>query len=86
MVIEPHKLCQHDRISVENGKSTFTTCGNEEPHPITSVANRMVVTFETDGNGDFRGFKAMVSVAEPGKTIVLYFLQAFSNSIYTFFL
>jgi len=66
LVIEPHQFCQNDKISVETGKSTFTTCGNEEPYPITSVVNRMVVTFETDGDGDFRGFKAMVSVAEHG--------------------
>lgn len=58
--------CQSDKLTIESGESLFTFCGSEKPFPITSVTNRMVVEYETDGLGDFPGFHASVKAADKG--------------------
>ena len=70
LAVEYHESCDFDRVTVQTGESVRTFCGNEKPFAMTSFGNRMVVEFRTDGDGDFKGFKASVVAADQGFTFI----------------
>ncbi|XP_066929338.1 cubilin-like isoform X2 [Clytia hemisphaerica] len=72
LAVEYHESCDFDRVTVETGESIRTFCGNEKPFAMTSHGNRMVVEFRTDGDGDFKGFKASVVAADQDCTASFY--------------
>ena len=43
-------------------------CGTTTPLPVVTSDQNLRVEFETDGDGDFRGFRAVVDVLTPGET------------------
>lgn len=61
--VENHPTCTSDSVTVRNGDSPGSPiigryCGQSVPGPIQSGSNQLVVTFNTNNQGQSRGFYA----------------------------
>ena len=85
--VEPHPTCAYDMLRMYDGKTMSSPllanyCGNRTPLPVITTDQNLMVLFETDGDGDFRGFKAIVHVITHGKetesfSLVYIFINVF---------
>ncbi|NP_445784.3 cubilin precursor [Rattus norvegicus] len=62
-LLEAHPTCTSDSVTVRNGDSPGSPvigryCGQSVPRPIQSGSNQLIVTFNTNNQGQTRGFYA----------------------------
>lgn len=70
--VENHPTCTSDSVTVRNGDSPGSPiigryCGQSVPGPIQSGSNQLVVTFNTNNQGQSRGFYATWNTNTLGK-------------------
>lgn len=70
--LEDHPTCTSDSVTVRNGNSPGSPiigqyCGWSVPGPLQSGSNQIVVTFNTNNQGQSRGFYATWNTNTLGK-------------------
>ncbi|VDD74489.1 unnamed protein product [Mesocestoides corti] len=70
--VESHQQCMYDRVIAYDGLTTDAPqlgryCGSRKPAPIISTQSTLLLTFNTDGSVQRKGFRAQHSTACGGE-------------------
>lgn len=92
-LLEAHPTCTSDSVTVRNGDSPGSPvigryCGQSVPRPIQSGSNQLIVTFNTNNQGQTRGFYATWTTNALGKKENIYISSLYLAFIFfseTFF-